>query len=415
MSETDNEQQTPADVEGALDDGAAATADSEDDVSIWRSRLGYGSSGSAVAIVCNDEAEKEYLLQQLHQYRHAPEMVLRDLQEVERQIRILGPSYRNFSQSEQKAFVKQVRVHMHSLEHALQTIEQIDRPEVNPRGRKLADARNGALLQCIEAATLGMPLEVWKTRMGRYRSETTLQAFRAIYARRGLAGFWEGTSAKMVESGSKGAVLMFSKEFIKDTAISVGMAPAAAGFLAGAGGGVCQVAVMGPCTFLVTSVVTGEKTSLVQVIRSTFARHGLKGFYPGGVPIAFRQATNWASRQGFTDAIRQWMKKSIYADPTAKLSVGQEVTAGIMGGSLSCWNHPFEVARIEAQARAYAGQPKVGMLTIFRQVVAEHGVAGLFKGVIPRIGLGIYQTLFMVSGGHLIRERLLNEAPRSGH
>ncbi len=29
------------------------------------------------------------------------------------------------------------------------------------------DLLNGAVLQCIEAATLGMPLEVWKTRMGR--------------------------------------------------------------------------------------------------------------------------------------------------------------------------------------------------------------------------------------------------------
>lgn len=25
---------------------------------------------------------------------------------------------------------------------------------------------------------------------------------------------------------------------------------------------------------------------------------GIKGFYPGGVPLAFRQASNWASRQG---------------------------------------------------------------------------------------------------------------------
>ena len=29
--------------------------------------------------------------------------------------------------------------------------------------------RMGATLQCVEAATLGMPFEVWKTRMGRFR------------------------------------------------------------------------------------------------------------------------------------------------------------------------------------------------------------------------------------------------------
>jgi len=30
-----------------------------------------------------------------------------------------------------------------------------------------------------------MPFEVWKTRMGRYRSESTVQAFKAVYERGG--------------------------------------------------------------------------------------------------------------------------------------------------------------------------------------------------------------------------------------
>lgn len=67
------------------------------------------------------------------------------------------------------------------------------------------------------------------------------------------------------------SVLMFSKEFIKDSCLGVGMSPTTAGFVSGAGGGVCQVSVMGPCTFLVTSMVTGGKqTSLTSQIRSTW-------------------------------------------------------------------------------------------------------------------------------------------------
>lgn len=38
------------------------------------------------------------------------------------------------------------------------------------------DLRNGAVLQCIEAATLGLPFEVWKTRMGRMRNEGNFTA-----------------------------------------------------------------------------------------------------------------------------------------------------------------------------------------------------------------------------------------------
>ena len=47
-----------------------------------------------------------------------------------------------------------------------------------------------------------------------------------------------------------------------------------------------------------------------------------------------RQGTNWASRQGFTDAIRIFMKKTLHGDKNAKLSVMEEATAGIIGDPL---------------------------------------------------------------------------------
>jgi hypothetical protein len=56
-----------------------------------------------------------------------------------------------------------------------------------------------------------------------------------------------------------------------------------------------------------------------------------------------RQATNWASRQGFTEYIRAYFMKK---HGTKKISAGEEIIAGGIGGALSCWNQPFEVARI---------------------------------------------------------------------
>lgn len=73
---------------------------------------------------------------------------------------------------------------------------------------------------------------------------------------------------------------------------------------------------------------------------------------------------------------------------------------------MACWNHPFEVARIEMQARASAGETSMSMLGVFRMVVKDYGVAGLFKGLLPRLLLGVWQTLFMVSGANIIKERL---------
>jgi len=46
---------------------------------------------------------------------------------------------------------------------------------------------------------------------------------------------------------------------------------------------------------------------------------------------------------------------------------------------------------------------------VFKQVLAEHGVPGLFKGVVPRILLGIWQTLFMISFANIVKARLENK------
>ena len=93
-------------------------------------------------------------------------------------------------------------------------------------------------------------------------------------------------------------------------------------------------------------------------------------------------------------------------DPKAKLTPAQDALSGMLGGILSCWNHPFEVARIEMQARAVAGESYMSMGGVFQSVVQQYGVRGLFQGLIPRMCLGIWQTLFMVSGASYIKEKL---------
>jgi hypothetical protein len=270
------------------------------------------------------------------------------------------------------------------------------------------DLAIGGFLQCAEAATLGMPFEVWKTRMGRFRNEGTMEAFVNVYKRGGVAGFWQGTSAKMVESFSKGAVLLFAKEGLLNVCKSSGVSPFASGLLAGAGAGVAQTTVMGPCTFVVTAMVTGQKDLNVPAfIKQTWTEKGLKGFYPGGTAIAFRQASNWASRQGFTEFFRARIAQMKYGKADAKLTKGEEAMSGVLGGTFSTWNQPFEVARIQMQAAAAAGEKEQpGMPRVMMNVVKDQGPLGLFKGIVPRIGLGIWQTLFMVTGAKILKEYL---------
>ena len=157
-------------------------------------------------------------------------------------------------------------------------------------------------------------------------------------------------------------------------------------------------------------MVSAKPLSTAALFRSTYARHGLAGFYPGGTALAFRQSSNWALRQGFTEAARERLKHS---DGTP-LSRGEEVAAGIAGGTLSCINQPFEVARIEAQSRAVGAQAALSMPAVMRIVLKENGLAGLYAGLIPRIGLSVWQTCFMVVAPKLVRafveEREVEEA-----
>jgi hypothetical protein len=68
-----------------------------------------------------------------------------------------------------------------------------------------------------------MPFEVWKTRMGRFRNEGTIEALVNVYKHGGgVTAFWRGTSAKMVESATKGAILLYAKEGIATSMLGAG-------------------------------------------------------------------------------------------------------------------------------------------------------------------------------------------------
>lgn len=267
--------------------------------------------------------------------------------------------------------------------------------------------------------------------MGTYRNQGTLEAFRVIYRKGGAGAFWAGWQPKMVESFLKGGILMFTKEGLIRFCTNMGMGEGSAGLIGGFGGGVAQVSIMGPCTFLVTAAVTGDKSvGLIQQATRTYKAHGIGGFYHGGTALILRQGwflllivclvkslilalannpigTNWASRQGFTDIIRSWIKKRHVREGESvkdvKLSVAEEAISGIIGGALSTWNQPFEVMRIEAQANAAKGLPPRSFVQTYHHIVKESGYLGLFQGVIPRMGLCIGQTLFLVTVPHLLK------------
>jgi hypothetical protein len=213
----------------------------------------------------------------------------------------------------------------------------------------------------------------------------------------------------MAEGLFSGSVLLASKEsihtFLSEYAspmlsknVGLGLPPSFVGFLSGAGGGAAQALVMGPTSLVVTAVVAASNrengdVSALEVVQRIIKDKGVVGLYRGAPAVAMRQATNWASRQGFTEFVRPRI-------PIA--GVGGELIAGCIGGTLSAWNTPFEVARIESQSQVVDGssdgKDKQGksLVTTMCDIANERGIAGLYVGLIPRACQACYQTIFLV-------------------
>ena len=117
-----------------------------------------------------------------------------------------------------------------------------------------------------------------------------MEAFRNIYRKGGLGQFWSGWQPKMVESFLKGGILLFSKDAVIRSMTGAGASEVTAGLVGGFAGGCSQVIIMGPCTFLVTAAVTGDKSvSTYTRTVDTFKLRGIGGFYQGGTALLLRQ------------------------------------------------------------------------------------------------------------------------------
>lgn len=133
----------------------------------------------------------------------------------------------------------------------------------------------------------------------------------------------------------------------------------------------------------------GKKESTIAIIKRVVAEKGIGGMYSGGGAMCMRQATNWASRSGFTEIARSVFKLQQYG-------IMGEIASGAIGGVGSCWNTPIETIRVTNQRDVSKGlQPKT-IGEYWDDIVEESGYKGLFRGITPRAIQAIWQTVFLV-------------------
>jgi hypothetical protein len=215
-----------------------------------------------------------------------------------------------------------------------------------------------------------------------------------------------------IEASTKGAVLLFVASEAEYYAKSFGASDFVGGISGGMAGGVAQAyATMGFCTCMKTVEITQRKVAAQGVKPpSTFAtfadiyrKEGIAGINKGVNAVAIRQTTNWGSRFGLSRLAEQGIRRVVGKENGEKMSVAEKILASGLGGGLSAWNQPIEVIRVEMQSKTEdANRPK--NLTVgktFKYIYGQNGIKGLYRGVAPRIGLGVWQTICMVALGDM--------------
>lgn len=215
-----------------------------------------------------------------------------------------------------------------------------------------------------------------------------------------------------IEASTKGAVLLFVASEAEFYAKSFGANDFVGGISGGMAGGIAQAyATMGFCTCMKTVEITKHKLAASGVkppgtfatFMDIYRKEGIRGINKGVNAVAIRQTTNWGSRFGLSRLAETAIRRVTGKEESDKLSGVEKVIASGLGGGLSAWNQPIEVIRVEMQSKKDdPNRPK--NLTVgktLKYIYGTNGLKGLYRGVTPRIGLGIWQTICMVALGDM--------------
>merc|ERR1711964_644572 len=156
-------------------------------------------------------------------------------------------------------------------------------------------------------------------------------------------------------------------------------------------------ATMGFCTCMKTVEITKTKLAATGVkppgtfatFMDIYRKEGIKGINKGVNVVAIRQMTNWGSRFGLSRLAEQGIRSVTGKKEGGKLSAWEKILASGLGGGLSAWNQPIEVIRVEMQSKTVdPNRPaKMTVGNTAKYIYQNNGIKGLYRGVVPRIGL----------------------------
>ncbi|KAL4923713.1 mitochondrial carrier domain-containing protein [Aspergillus undulatus] len=275
----------------------------------------------------------------------------------------------------------------------------------------------GAFMNIFQVTTLGQPMEVLKTHLAANRHDRIKDAIQKTWARGRWTAFYQGLIPwAWLEASTKGAILVLTSSEIEHfVRTKIPTASSAwGGILGGIGGGFAQAYMtMGMTTCMKTVEVTRSKVAgqgvkppgSLEVFFQILREKGIRGVNKGVNAVALRQVTGWSSRIGISRFAEDSIRSARRKNKEEKLLFGEKILASTIGGALSCWNQPFEVLRVEMQSMAKdpTRPEKPTIISTFKHIIRTSGAIGLFRGVVPRIGVATWATICMVGFGDTVK------------
>lgn len=177
-------------------------------------------------------------------------------------------------------------------------------------------------------------------------------------------------------------------------------------------GGLAQAyATMGFCTCMKTVEITKHKAvaggapvpGTIATFMGIYRAEGIRGINKGVNAVAVRQVTNWGSRFGLSRVAEMGIRRMNGKENGESLTVVEKISASALGGGFSAWNQPIEVIRVEMQSKKDdPNRPKkMTVANTAKYIYQQNGFKGLYRGVVPRIGLSVWQTVCMVALGDM--------------
>ena len=296
------------------------------------------------------------------------------------------------------------------------------------RSHYLQDFVIGVTCELGMVCTLGMPLDVLKTKQAANRTWSLGRTVCEVWGHGGLRGFYVGLPWAIIETYAGGVLVLSqwaAQAWLKPHVRSETVVACTSGVMAG----LAQAVAMCPTTRLKTAHIglAGPAPSAASLLSLVVQRGGVGDLFRGLVPLSLRQATSWGCRYGFTR-----MYQGMWQEWTGRTNLSQvEGLACAMAGGLSTLvNHPMEVIMVEMQrlppnlsptpCPVGCSEPKLhpdarcgahftsprgsgGWRHAAARIYGGGGLKGFFRGVGVRGLLNCYVTVCMVWGSSQLR------------